>query len=146
MLGTGLTPEGIFQNDMIYDLMNEMGWRKDALTPVQLQDWVTSYAHRRYGGINKQITEAWQLLTRSVYNCTDGFHDHSSSVIVVRPSLSVSPHVWFSPGDVYAAWYNLVSVAEDFSKVETFRYVESRVHFVSVRKSTTILQQRCSVL
>ena len=26
MIGTGLTPEGIEQNDMMYELMNEMGY------------------------------------------------------------------------------------------------------------------------
>lgn len=28
MIGTGLTPEGINQNDVIYEFMNENSWRK----------------------------------------------------------------------------------------------------------------------
>lgn len=36
MVGTGLTPEGINQNYVIYDLMNEMAYRKD---PVNLDKW-----------------------------------------------------------------------------------------------------------
>ena len=31
MIGTGLTPEGIEQNDVVYELMNEMGWRSEAV-------------------------------------------------------------------------------------------------------------------
>lgn len=36
MVGTGLTPEGIEQNDVVYELMNEMGWRTQ---PVNLTSW-----------------------------------------------------------------------------------------------------------
>ncbi|XP_031570381.1 alpha-N-acetylglucosaminidase-like [Actinia tenebrosa] len=122
MLGTGLTPEGIFQNDMMYDLMNEMGWRSVGFTPTELQDWVISYAERRYGGINEQIAEAWKLLIRSVYNCSDVCEHHCNSVIVMKPSFNIAPHIWFNPEDVYAALYNLLSVADEFSNVETFRY------------------------
>lgn len=36
MVGTGLTPEGINQNYVMYDFMNEMAWRNE---PVSLQEW-----------------------------------------------------------------------------------------------------------
>ena len=36
MVGTGLTPEGINQNYVIYELMNEMAWRTE---PVNLTEW-----------------------------------------------------------------------------------------------------------
>lgn len=36
MVGTGLTPEGINQNYVIYELMNEMAYRHE---PVDLDDW-----------------------------------------------------------------------------------------------------------
>lgn len=36
MIGTGLTPEGINQNYVIYDLMNEMAYRKKS---IDLDDW-----------------------------------------------------------------------------------------------------------
>jgi len=76
MIGTGLTPEGINQNDMIYDLMNEMGtWINQTLTSQQVQHWVLSYANRRYGGISDSVVKAWQFLTKSVYNCTDCWTD-----------------------------------------------------------------------
>lgn len=37
MVGTGLTPEGINQNYVIYDLMNEMAYRQE---PVNLDKWL----------------------------------------------------------------------------------------------------------
>ena len=36
LVGTGITPEGINQNSVIYDLMNEMGWQKH---PTNLSEW-----------------------------------------------------------------------------------------------------------
>lgn len=36
MIGVGLTPEGINQNYVIYELMLEMGYRKE---PVNLEEW-----------------------------------------------------------------------------------------------------------
>jgi len=36
MVGTGLTPEGINQNYVIYELMNEMAYRH---VPVNLDNW-----------------------------------------------------------------------------------------------------------
>jgi len=36
MVGTGLTPEGINQNYVMYELMNEMAWRKE---PVNITEW-----------------------------------------------------------------------------------------------------------
>ena len=122
MIGTGLTPEGINQNDMIYDLMNEMGtWINQTLTSQQVQHWVLSYANRRYGGISDSVVKAWQFLTKSVYNCTDGHNNLRRTVITAMPSLNISPHVWFKPDDLYQAWDALVSAADKFGKMETFR-------------------------
>ena len=122
MIGTGLTPEGIEQNDMMYELMNEMGYRTKALNSVELEDWIKYYALRRYGGTNDNIVKAWNLLIHSVYNCTYyciGYNHQS--VFVRRPTLRIALHIWYEPEDVFKAWDALVAVAEDFSHSETFR-------------------------
>lgn len=36
MIGTGLTPEGIFQNEVIYEFMNENAWRDG---PRDIDSW-----------------------------------------------------------------------------------------------------------
>lgn len=59
MIGTGLTPEGINQNYIVYDLMNEMAWRSG---PVNLTQWVDAYLTRRYGKYNRSVGKAWQIL------------------------------------------------------------------------------------
>lgn len=59
MIGTGLTPEGIFQNDVMYEFMNENAWRK---SPRNISHWISNYAIRRYGSYDKNVDKAWQLL------------------------------------------------------------------------------------
>lgn len=59
MIGTGVTPEGINQNYVIYDLMSEMAWRD---MPVCLTEWFANYTKRRYGQEENNTVEAWQTL------------------------------------------------------------------------------------
>nr|CAD7199109.1 unnamed protein product [Timema douglasi] len=67
MVGTGLTPEGINQNYVIYDLMTEMSWRTE---PTNLTQWVSAYATRRYGEENDDSNQAWDLL-KAWFNVSD---------------------------------------------------------------------------
>lgn len=59
MIGTGLTPEGINQNYVIYDLMTESAWRTE---PANLTEWFTNYTIRRYGRRDEYVIHAWQIL------------------------------------------------------------------------------------
>nr|CAD7426836.1 unnamed protein product [Timema monikensis] len=67
MVGTGLTPEGINQNYVIYDLMTEMSWRTE---PTNLTQWVSAYATRRYGEERDDSNQAWDLL-KAWFNVSD---------------------------------------------------------------------------
>lgn len=117
MIGTGITPEGIEQNFVIYELMNEMGWRSE---PVDLVPWLEAYSYRRYGVMNEHALQAWKLLGRSVYNATYG-RSHTHSVIVNKPSLTLSFTEWYKPEDVLQAWDAMVLAADSCGEVEPFR-------------------------
>ncbi|XP_047493816.1 alpha-N-acetylglucosaminidase-like [Penaeus chinensis] len=139
MVGTGLTPEGINQNYVMYDFMNEMGWRQQAPNVTQ---WAADYARRRYGGSDARLATAWQYLMRSVYDCQiflrfHGRHiiiaqrpklrpnylrsvynessqtsNHGQYVLVTVPRLDRKPDgMWYNMTDVIAAWDLLVGVA-----------------------------------
>ncbi|KFQ94561.1 Alpha-N-acetylglucosaminidase, partial [Nipponia nippon] len=119
MVGTGLVPEGIEQNDMVYELMNELGWRHE---PLDLPSWVTRYAERRYGAPNAAAASAWRLLLRSVYNCTGVCVNHNRSPLVRRPSLRMDTELWYNASDVYEAWRLLLSAGAELGSSPTFRY------------------------
>lgn len=59
MIGLGVTPEGINQNYIVYDLMLEMSWRSE---PQILDAFVDHYIYRRYGDFDNNVSNAWQIL------------------------------------------------------------------------------------
>lgn len=65
MVGTGMTPEAIEHNPIIYELMNEMGWRNEA---VNVEEWTELYIERRYGGLSPSASAAWKHFLKGVYN------------------------------------------------------------------------------
>ncbi|XP_066297889.1 alpha-N-acetylglucosaminidase-like [Branchiostoma lanceolatum] len=120
MVGTGLTPEGIDQNYVMYELMNEVAWMPQ---PVQIMDnWASDYAWSRYGVKNSNASLGWQILLRSVYDCEKGFKDHCDSVIVKRPQLHKTQRSWYKPEDVFSAWDHFVSASNDLGLLDSFRY------------------------
>lgn len=120
LVGLGLTPEGIEQNPVIYELMSELAWRKE---PVNLSKWVSLYALRRYGSMDENLTAAWQLLFHSVYNCTlQQYKNHNRSPLVHRPSLHMQMDIWYEPADFYKAWKLLFEATPGLATLETFRY------------------------
>lgn len=63
LLGFGLTPEGIDQNPVVYELMTDAMW---GASPTAA--WIDRYADARYGGVSPQLDQAWRLLFDSVYS------------------------------------------------------------------------------
>ncbi|XP_045520369.1 alpha-N-acetylglucosaminidase [Pieris brassicae] len=109
MIGMGLTPEGINQNYVVYDLMLETAWRESPIN--DLNQWVADYAERRYA-CNTTAT-AWRYLFKSVYNF-DGLNKiRGKYVITRRPSFKIRPWAWYKSKDLLDALKNLVLTNND---------------------------------
>ncbi|XP_061667165.1 alpha-N-acetylglucosaminidase isoform X3 [Syngnathoides biaculeatus] len=120
MVGIGMTPEGIEQNPVMYELMSELAWRKE---PVNLVKWASLYAIRRYGTTQDSLITAWRLLFSSVYNCTlPHYRNHNHSPLVRRPSLHMNTDLWYNPADLFNAWKLIIEVSPSLMSKETFRY------------------------
>ncbi|KAJ3698239.1 hypothetical protein LUZ61_001944 [Rhynchospora tenuis] len=87
MIGVGMCMEGIEQNPIVYDLMSEMAFRHD---PVDVEEWLLLYSTRRYGKQIKGLKDAWKILLRTLYNCTDGAYNKNRDVIVAFPDVEPS--------------------------------------------------------
>lgn len=121
MVGTGMAPEGIGQNEVVYALMAELGWRKEPV--ADLGTWVSSFATRRYGVSHREAEAAWRLLLRSVYNCSgDTCTGHNRSPLVKRPSLQMVTAVWYNRSDVFEAWRLLLTATPTLATSPAFRY------------------------
>lgn len=120
LVGLGMTPEGIEQNPVMYELMSELAWRKE---PVNLSKWASLYAARRYGSMGENLTIAWKLLFASVYNCTvPHYRNHNHSPLVRRPSFRMNSGLWYNPAELYKAWKLFIDAAPPLMSKETFQY------------------------
>ncbi len=64
LVGWGMCPEGIENNEVVYELMTDAGWRGD---PIDLAAWIPFYCTARYGSCPDAMREAWKLLLQSAY-------------------------------------------------------------------------------
>lgn len=88
MKGIGMTPEAIENAPMVYELLFENTWSKD---PIDYREWINGYAERRYGGINDDIKEAWEILLDTAYATRSGYYQGAAeSVFNTRPRTDFS--------------------------------------------------------
>ncbi|WP_229216529.1 alpha-N-acetylglucosaminidase [Dyadobacter sp. 3J3] len=121
--GIGLTMEAIEQNPAIYELMMEHTWQT---APIELNSWLKKYARNRYGKDDSDLTEAWQILRKTVYNGKD-IRDGAESIITGRPTLD-STTIWtrtklnYLPDDLLPAWDLFIKSAKNGTKADGFQY------------------------
>ena len=65
LIGFGSAPEGLENNEDVYELLADMGWSSDS---IDLDDWMKIYCEARYGGYPDAMEEAWKLLRKTAYS------------------------------------------------------------------------------
>jgi alpha-N-acetylglucosaminidase len=85
--GIGIMPEGIDNNPAAYDLMLEVGWRQERM---DVASWISKYTQYRYGRLDTDIVNAWQLLLKTVYSSPEGYQEGPpENVLCARPALQI---------------------------------------------------------
>lgn len=64
LVGFGSAPEGLENNEVIYELLADAGWSDEA---IDLDMWLERYCKARYGGCPDNMSKAWNLLRKSTY-------------------------------------------------------------------------------
>ncbi|HEY3781203.1 MAG TPA: alpha-N-acetylglucosaminidase [Fimbriimonadaceae bacterium] len=64
MHGMGISPEGIDQNPVVYELLTDLMWAQE---PLALEQWLVGYVRSRYGDVPEAALAAWNILVESVY-------------------------------------------------------------------------------
>ena len=126
--GVGLTPEGIENNPVMYELVCELPWRESRFTK---DEWLAAYLRARYGKDNPQVLQAWTLLSNTIYACPDqstqqGTHE---SIFCARPSLEAyQVSTWsemsdyYNPADIIRAAGLMLQNADKFRGNNNFEY------------------------
>ncbi|MEG2479471.1 MAG: alpha-N-acetylglucosaminidase TIM-barrel domain-containing protein, partial [Mucinivorans sp.] len=79
LVGIGMAPEGIENNEVIYELITDAAWSSDS---IDVPHWLHNYSLNRYGACPQAIDSAWKYLLKSVYGT---FTDHPRYNWQVRP-------------------------------------------------------------
>ena len=128
MKGVGITPEGIENNPMMYELLFELPWREERFTRGE---WLKEYVQARYGEGDDALQQAWQLLGDGIYNSPkekpqQGTHE---SLFCARPGLDVwKASAWaeskdyYNPKEVMEAARLMLSVADKHKGNNNFEY------------------------
>lgn len=91
LLAHGMAPEGIENNEVIYELLSDAGWSDKK---IDIHEWLREYSCNRYGSCPAAIDRCWVLLLESVYGT---FTDHPRYNWQFRPgtvrdgSINLSP-------------------------------------------------------
>jgi alpha-N-acetylglucosaminidase len=65
LVGYGLSPEGVENNEVVYELLSDMAWKTE---PADLHAWLHDYCVSRYGSVTPGVERAWLLLNEAVYS------------------------------------------------------------------------------
>lgn len=126
--GIGMTPEGIENNTIMYDLLTELAWRSDRFDKYV---WLKDYVKARYGSDDSTLFNVWKILGNSIYNAPmenrqQGTHE---SIFCARPALGVrnaskwaNSEDYYNPKDIITAATLMVEVADNYSGNNNFEY------------------------
>lgn len=126
--GVGMTMEGIENNPVMYELLCELPWREQRFSK---DEWLEGYLKARYGKSDSQVSQAWMLLSNTIYNCPaastqQGTHE---SILCARPSWKAyqvsswsEMSDYYDPADVIRVAGMMVDAAERFRGNNNFEY------------------------
>lgn len=114
LVGHGLAPEGIENNELLYELITDAGWSDQKINTDQ---WYHDYAQARYGKTNPALQQSWEYLKKSVYG---SFTDHPRFNWQVRPGRIRKGTVNVNP-DFYKAVETFASCNDYFRDVPLYQ-------------------------
>lgn len=129
--GTGIIPEGIENNAIIYQWALDGAWHK---TVPSIEHKLADFITARYGENNKDLNEAWQYLLQTIYDGREpgiqGGQGGYESIFCARPDTSSigsasswgPTKLWFDPELLTQAALYLSKAAPLFKKVPAFKY------------------------
>ncbi len=125
-LGFAVSPEGIENNDVVYELLADMGWSQQ---PIELEGWLADWCRRRYGSCPPQLAEAWALFLQGPYQYNLGRNQHGFQR---RPSVNTRGMIRHTT-EFKQGLERFLSVADQFADQELYRTdaVEFTVHYLA---------------
>ena len=135
LIGFGFAPEGIENNEVIYELLSDWGWRERA---IDLDEWLKMYCNSRYGSYPENMKEAWSLLRTS---CFGTFTDHPRFKYQFRPTQSHGGSVHVSDDFNKAVKLFLTcSIEFEGSELYMFDAIELGTQYLGIKTDELLLK------
>ena len=115
LAGFGMAPEGIENNEVIYELLGDAGWSD---RPIDLKQWLRDYSICRYGSYPEALDRFWNLMLSSVYG---SFTDHPRYNWQFRPGPSVKGSIQTND-DFFTGMEQLTAAADSLGNSDLFVY------------------------
>lgn len=133
LVAFGFAPEGIENNEVIYELLSDAGWTDKK---IDLDEWLDNYSACRYGDVPQGIKNYWGEIRQGVYG---SFTDHPRYVWQFRPglmnhgSIAIDDHL-------YSAIESFASASDELadSPLYAVDLVELTAHFLGARMEETV--------
>lgn len=137
--GLCVSPEGILNNPVNYDMLFDMAWTNDS---VNVNDWVCEYSDYRYGSANKNMEQVWNILLQTAYSdrydmsmvppeskTLPTIAGNSESLVCAPPSLNVCAASSWGTSAMYYDYKKMRRIAPlllnaipELKNVDAFRY------------------------
>lgn len=124
--GTGMFPEAIEHNPVVYELASEISWLQE---PPDTWEWIKNYARARYGSLPAEAERAWSLLFQTVYQQKKVKIPSMESPVCARPALGITRVSMngemkrdYDPCLLWNAWDALLSCPDELKSKTTFQF------------------------
>ena len=108
LAGFGFAPEGIENNEVIYELLTDAGWTTEE---IDLDKWLEDYSTCRYGSAPQGVKDYWTEIRKGVYG---SFTDHPRYMWQFRPGLASRGSIQIDE-HLYQAIKSFASAADELS-------------------------------
>ncbi len=114
LTGYGTSPEGVEQNDVIYEIISAAGWSRDS---IDVAAYLHDYSAARYGSCPEAVDRFWREMRQSAYNT---FTNHGRFKWQMRPFLQRKQMMGINE-HYFTAIESFLSCAEEMKGSELYK-------------------------
>lgn len=133
LAGFGMAPEGIENNEVLYELIADAGW---ADKPINVEDWYKKYTKNRYGKTDAKLDSYWNGLQKSVYST---LVDNPRYNWQYRPGTMYTGNVNIND-DFYTAVEAFAAAAPEYANSPLYQadLIENTVHYLGAKMEVLV--------
>jgi hypothetical protein len=119
MAGLGIISEAQYENPILYDLIFDLAWAGDFFN---LDQWISKYLERRYGGTSENAKLAWDIMKKANYNYGVRYTTQIYGMKNTTPQNFGKQNIAYGADKLEVAFRLLASDFDKFKTSEAYLY------------------------